>query len=32
MRIQNYIKPVPQYFKIAAIALVATFVGINIDS
>jgi hypothetical protein len=32
MRIQNYIKVVPQYLKIAAVALVATCVGKNIDS
>jgi hypothetical protein len=32
MRTQNYIKIVPQYLKIAAIALVAIYVGTNIDS
>jgi hypothetical protein len=32
MRARNYIKTVPQYFKIAAIALVAIHVGTNIDS
>jgi len=32
MRTQNYIKTVPQYFKIAAIALVAIYVDTNIDS
>ena len=32
MRIQNYIKAVPQYLKIAAVALIATYVGKNIDS
>jgi hypothetical protein len=32
MRIQNYIKTVVQYLKIAAVDLVATYVGKNIDS
>jgi hypothetical protein len=32
MRIQNYLKTVPQYLKIAAVALVATYVGTNIDT
>ena len=32
MRIQNYIKTVPEYLKIVAVALVATYVGKNIDS
>jgi len=32
MRIQNCIKTVPEYLKIAAVALVATYVGKNIDS
>jgi hypothetical protein len=32
MRTQKYIKTVPQYLKIAAIALVAIYVGTNIDS
>jgi len=31
MRIQNYIKPVSEYLKIAAIALVATYFVKNID-
>jgi hypothetical protein len=34
MRTQNYIETVPQYFKIAAVALVAIYVGtiLTIDS
>jgi hypothetical protein len=32
MRIQNYMKAVPQYFKFAAVTLVATYVGKNFDS
>jgi hypothetical protein len=32
MRNQNYIKTVPQYYKIAAVAFFAIYVGKNIDS